>query len=95
MTKILVPYTGTIGSPHMSYYQPDEIELYDTFDLREHANEVIIKLERKITTLDNMLRYSNKNITELLEYSQMDKDVDHVWTNAEECMYKVLKYLNN
>jgi len=47
-----------------------------------------VEISKKNVELINTIKILNQNIIELLEYSEVDKDVEHVWLNAENEMYK-------
>jgi len=55
-----------------------------------------IKTQAKlITALIKSLSETNQHVIELLEYSEIYKEVAHVWANAEDGMYKAREVLNS
>lgn len=47
----LLPYTRTDGYPDVTYHQLEELEITGVKDLREHANNLILTLEKKLEVL--------------------------------------------
>jgi len=53
----LLPYTGTKGHPDMSYCQLDEVELWDTESLRNHANKLVLTLQARLEKSEVVLSF--------------------------------------
>jgi len=51
------------------------------------------ELEARERRLVECLKTTNQHVIELLEWSEIDKDVAHVWANAEDGMYKAKQCL--
>ena len=57
------------------------------------TTEKEIKLEKDNAQLLKHLKKCRQHIIELLEYSEVDKDLEHVWLNAENDKDRATEYL--
>jgi len=62
-------------------------------EAKVYASKFEWEQQKKIDELVTMLEITQQHVCELLEYSEIDKDVAHVWNNASLSLIETRKFL--
>jgi hypothetical protein len=93
----LVPYTGTNGDPDTFYCQIDEVELWGSRDLLDHANELVLFLQSQLLQAKKELelnkswvKHHQKSVENAMsERNEYKKELD----KASELLREAVEFL--